>query len=519
MFSCHASAYTLDDIEWSDTKIAGKTLHWGGTLKAGDYTVKAEDFDEDGFVSIGIYRDGVLLDKSPVRNGYGLEYRDTEKGDDLRVFVKSIDTDVDEWTGNMDDPSAAIEVYERGIPEMDITIKTDSNEYDPRTVTYQTIETTIDIKNKGDAKAYTMDVELDIGDMELADGDASYSFSSVDEDEVLDTISVKIEIPHYWEEKDVDITVITKSKDINGEIHEDSETKTITIEPVAELVITKSVPDEIYMGEAAHISVSIWNNGIYSLSSVEVSNQLTTDLEVQGSESDSVTLSFAPKETKAKVFEYTLKPTKTGKFTIPAATATFTAPDGTTHTFSSEKSKIQINGPDISVSKSVSPSKLNPGDKATVKVIVKNSGNKDASVETEETIPNGVTYVSGDLSFDDVAAKGKSYSYSYVIQVNEIGEIKLPETVASFVDLEDYKGEKISNSPVITVVDPDAADEDNVAAGSSSSGSSGTQAGTDDNSDADSPSQNNMVEPGFEAGLMIMALFAVYLVSKRKERS
>ncbi|MEZ5334012.1 MAG: BatD family protein [Methanolobus sp.] len=347
LFSHTASAYDLDDIEWSDKKTTGKTLHWGDSVKAGDYTVKAEDFDEEGFVSIGIYRDGSLLDKSPVKSGFGFEYRDTEQGDDLRVFVKSMDLDIDEWTGNMEDPTAAIEVYERGIPEMEITIKTEDDEYDPRTVSYQTIETTIDIENTGDAEAYNLDVELDIDGMELADGEMTYNFISVEEDEVLDTIDIKIEIPHYWEEKEVGITVTTKSEDINGDIHEDTETEKITIKPVAELVITKTVSEEIYMDETAHVSVSIWNNGIYSLSSVKVENIVTDDLEMQDSESGSATLSFSPKETKAKVFEYTLKPTKTGKFTIPEATATFTAPDGEIYTFTSDKPKIQVNGPNI----------------------------------------------------------------------------------------------------------------------------------------------------------------------------
>ena len=47
--------------------------------------------------------------------------------------------------------TAAIEVYDRGIPEMGIVIDTESDEYDPRTVTYRSIIATIEIDNEGDA--------------------------------------------------------------------------------------------------------------------------------------------------------------------------------------------------------------------------------------------------------------------------------------------------------------------------------------------------------------------------------
>ncbi|WP_340818478.1 CARDB domain-containing protein [Methanolobus sp. WCC4] len=518
LFSTSAAAYDLDDIEWSDDKSTSATLHWGGTVTLDDYTIKAEDFDEGGFVSIGIYRNGVLEDKSPVQSGTGFEFRDTENGDDIRIFVKSMDLNIDEWTGNMEDPTASIEVYERGIPEMDITVETEKDEYDPRTVAYQYIEATIDITNDGDAKAYDMDVDIDVDGMELADGKLTYNYVSVEEDEVLDTIDIKLEIPHYWEETDVEINVTTSSEDINGEILEDTETKTITIEPVVELIITKTVTEEIYMDETAHVSVSIWNNGIYSVGSVKVANTVTDDLEIQDSLDDEITLSFSPKETKAKIFEYTLKPIKTGEYTVPEATATFTAPDGETYTFTADKPSIQINGPDIVLTKTVNPGTIYPGNESTVTVTVKNQGNRDASVHTTEIIPDGVAFISGDLSFDDVAVNGKSYSYSYKIMINDIGELKLSETSATFIDMENYKGEKISNSPIITVLDPNPETVDSSAGSSSDSSSTSNEqesSSSDSSTNYEDEYEDTRVQPGFEASLMIVALFAVYLVSRR----
>jgi uncharacterized repeat protein (TIGR01451 family) len=515
-------AYTLDDIEWSDSAAKSGTLKWGGTLTLDDYTIKVEDFNEERYVSIAIYRNGELQKQSPVQEKKGFEFRDTENGDDLRIYVDDVTLNLDEWTGNMDNPTAAIQVYERGIPEMGIVIDTESDEYDPRTVTYRSIVATIEIDNEGDAEAEDLVVEIDTNGMEFIDGKTSYHFTSVEEDEVLDPIEIELEIPEYWDETDVDITVTTKSEDINGEIHEDSETETITIMPVVELIVSKTVTEEIYMDETAHVSVSIWNNGIYGVSSVTLSNPQTNDLEIQDNVETEVVLSIGAKETQGKILEYTLKPTKTGKYTIPVATATFTDPDGKSHTFKSDKSTIEIDGPDIVLTKTVSPESVNPGDEVTVKVTVKNQGTKDASVTTTETMPDNATYVSGDLSFHDVAVHGKSYTYSYKVEVEGTGDIKVPETTATFIDFEEYKGERVSNNPIITVVDPSEVTTESSSSSSTSSSSSGTEQDSNSSSTSEGytyQEEDDRVEPGFEASFMILALFAVYFVSKRKDRS
>ncbi|MDG6244255.1 MAG: BatD family protein [Methanolobus sp.] len=520
LFVSSATAYTLDDVEWSESKSASGTLQWGNTLKSGEYTVKVEDFNKDGFVSIGVYRAGQLEKKSPLRAGEGFEFRDADKGDDLRVFVKTVKLNIDSWSGNMVDPTAVVEVYERGLPEMDIVIKTDKDTYDPRPNAYQQIVTTIDVKNKGDAEALNMDLEIDVDGMELAEGKLTHRFSSVEKNKAMDTITLKLKIPHYWEETNVNIKVTTNSKDINGEIHEDTKTKTLKIKPAVELIVTKTVTPEIYMDGKAHVSVSIWNNGIYSVSSVKLSNTVTSDLELQDNVGNDVTLSFTPRETKAKVFEYTLKPTKTGTFTIPAAVATFTGPDGKQYTSKSDAPKIKIDGPDIVLSKKLSPDAVNPGDDVTVRVNVKNQGTRDASVTTSDVIPEGAIYVSGDLGFHDVVKKSKAHSYSYVIRVEEIGELRLPETTASFIDFEGFKGEKISNIATVTVLDPSSTSSNPAGSSSSDSSISGNpaQSGSSGVSYEDNIIDDK-VQPGFEASLMVIALLSVYLLSRRRERS
>ncbi len=505
-------AYTIDDIEWKNKADASRTLGWGGTLVSGDYTIKVEDFDKSEYVSVGIYRDGRLEKMSPLRNFDRLEFRDTKNADDLLVVVKDIKLNIDSWTGNMDDPTVRVEVFRRGFPDMEITIKTEKDSYDPRTMHNKPIVATIDIKNNGDARAFRTDVEIDVAGMDLREGKLAHQFTSIEKNEALDQLTVRLEIPHYWEENDIDITVTARSEDINGDIHTNSKKKKINIKPVVELVVTKSATKEVYMDGTAHVSVSIWNNGIYNVNSVTVSDPITTDLEIQDDlvRTKETTISIGPRETKASIFQYTLKPTKTGTYTIPATTATFTAPDDKQYTYKSETPKIKVEGPDIVLNKDISPAKVNPGDDVTVKVTVRNRGTKDASVQTSETIPDGLTFIKGDLSFNDVVARGKSHTYSYVVRVEEIGELRVPATTASFVDMEAYRGERVSNSPLIKVLDPSAA----VVEKPSSSDSSSSNHGSSYNG-----SDSDMVQPGFNASMMLIALLGVYLLAKRRNRS
>ncbi|WP_406661912.1 BatD family protein [Methanolobus sp. ZRKC3] len=512
-----ALAYDIDDIEWDDNADASGTLGWGDTLESGDYLIKAEDFNTEGYVSVSISRDGMIKEISPVQLGESVIYRDVENGDDIKAFVDSVTLNIDEWTGNMEDPTAAIKVYKRGIPEMNIEIETEEDTYDPRTISYPYITATIEIENEGDAKAYEMDVEIDPFGMELVDGKLRHHLISIDEDEVLEPIEVKLKIPHYWEETDIDLKVTTFSKDINGYYNEDSETKTLTIEPAVELVIMKSITEDIYMDETAHVSVSVWNNGIYSLNSVTVENPVIEHLELQDNVNQQLVLSFSPGETKAKVFDYTLKPVKTGSFSVPATKAEYTDPTGKMQSYASETPSIEIEGPVITLTKSVTPSSVNPGDQVTVKVKLENTGTHLASVTSSETLPEEVSFVSGDLNFKEVIDSRKSFTYSYVIETKEVGEFKLPATTASFIDFEEYKGEKISNMPVISVVAPV---EENAGSSSGSSQSAGPS-DTSTYSDSENIVYHDgeaRVQPGFEGTMLIFVLLCVYAVSKRNNK-
>ncbi|MCG8529702.1 MAG: DUF11 domain-containing protein, partial [Desulfovibrionales bacterium] len=231
-------------------------------------------------------------------------------------------------------------------------------------------------------------------------------------------------------------------------------------------------------------------------------------------------VSFSAGETKAKLFEYTMKPVKTGTFKVPAATATFTDPEGKVRTFTSETPSIEITGPNIVLTKTVSSENVSPGDEVTVNVAIANKGTVRVSVTASETLPDTVTFVSGDLNFKEILTKGQTLSYSYVVKMNEAGDIRLPATTSTFIDFEDFKGEKISNMPVISVVEPEEIsaefiDDPDSTSSSSSSGSSSSSSSSSGNEYSE---DQERVQPGFEGTTLIFALLCVYVAYGRRRR-
>ncbi|MEA1984132.1 MAG: BatD family protein [Euryarchaeota archaeon] len=529
LFSCcnFASAYTLDDIEWVSS-IDSTTLHWGDTVTNDDYVVTAEDFNEEGFVHLTIKKNGELVDFASLQVGGSFEYRDEVDGEDVRVYVKGVDPDIDEWNGQ-EDPTTEIQIYRRGLPELDITIDTDKDTYDPKQVSSPDVITaTITVKNNGNAKAEDVEMTIDTNGLELYDGDLTHSFSTLEINEVTDPVVIKLTVPHLWDENDFEIKPIVDCYDINDDLHGFNETKTLTVVEKAKLIITKTITNEVYMGETIHVQVSIRNAGICRINSIEISDSIIEELELMDSVTLAKTISLNAGETQS-LFKYSLRPINTGTFTAPAATAIFTASNGKEYEFKSNGPAIEVNGPDIGITQDVNVSTIQPGKEVTVTVTVKNDGNKDASVTVGSTTPDEATFISGDQGFSQVLKGKSSESYTYVIRLYGEGMVKLPAATATFIDMEDYSGEKISNTPVITVVSEEASSEENGDSGSSfqdendpgsdqdDSSNIYTTGGEQQESGSDTASSDNMVTPGFEPILATLALLCVYMIAKNKK--
>ncbi|WP_129599125.1 BatD family protein [Methanohalophilus profundi] len=518
-----ASAYTLDDVEW-DTSIDSATLHWGDSVEDNGYTITAEDFQKDEHVYISISKNGQTLKHGALLVGDNLEYRDTEEGKDIRVNVNEVKVNIDEWTGNMEDPTAEIQIDNRGEPEFDISIETDRDEYDPRITSETEMEVTLKIKNDGSAKAEDVQLTVDPAGMDVVGGDLKETISSLEIDVTTEEYKLTLKVPHLWEETDLDIVGTAGGYDINGELHENEESETVTIAPKVELMITKSIPEEIYMDETARVSVSIRNNGLYHVGDITVEDEIFDHMELLDDIALNKKISLEAGET-IKLFEYSLKPTRSGEFTAPATVASFKAPNGKTYEYDSNEPEIEINGPVISVTQSTESLTVRPSDEVKVSVKVSNKGNRDASVNAISEIPEDVTFVSGETGLDQVIPNDESKSYNYIIRAGNDGNFTVPAVRVSFIDMENYKGERVSNILQVNVTNTSTQE---TATGTSNKDDSQTSDDdgddnsifSDDESNGGSGSgennENNKVEPGFGALMAIFILAGIYVFGKKR---
>ncbi|MCD4821643.1 MAG: DUF11 domain-containing protein [Methanococcoides sp.] len=484
------------------------------------YIIKVEDFTKDGYVHVSLTRNNEIKGFSFIHVGQSFELRDEVDGQDIKVHAKKVTLNIDEWTGNMENPSAEIEIYRRGLPEFEITIDTEKDEFDPKTMSsLQEITATFSIENIGYAEGKDTKLIIDSDGMEIANGKLKYDIYSLEKDEVAEPITVKFKAPQLWDETEIDLKATVEAKDINNDLNEDSETKTLTIEPKVELILTKSMTKEIYMDETAHVLVTVRNSGKYTINSVTIQDFMIDGVELRDSITLEKTLSFAPGETK-EVFSYSLKPIKEGTFTAPKATASFVASNDKEYTYESNGPKVTINGPDIVITQALDKSIIQPENEVKVTITVKNEGNRDASTRVISTqFPEGTTFISGDTILDMVLGKDQSSSYTYILKMNELGIFKIPPATATFIDMEGFKGEKISNMPSITVEIPPETVDTETSGTSDSSDSSDTWAASHSASgnygaNLEQTSEEK-VQPGFGSLFAIASIAGVYLLRRK----
>lgn len=501
------TAFAEEDIEWIE-KQDGITLYWGDTVTVNGYDIKAEDFNDDNQVFISISKDGEKLKTSPLSVGLEVVYDDR-----IKVYAQEVDPNYETIekngkkfeTGNWN-PYAKLDILIKGEPKFDIEVETKKDTYDSKSTGDSAIDVSIKIKNEGDAKAENTILTIDTAGMEVLKGKTKYTFGQVLKDETLEPVNLTLKAPKPWEDTDLNVTAKVTCEDVRDEKYEDIGFKVIKIEKKWGLVISKVITRNNHMGKPIRVSVNVRNEGLCDLDNIILKDSVAPETHLQKDIVLEKTLSLKSGELTEKVFEYTLIPDKPGEFTFPKATANFTLPNGQNGEASSNNSEnIKIYGPEISVTKTIDRQQLNSGDKMTVTITVRNAGNVGSSVTVTDTVPPEAKLISGETSFKQILeSNGDSKTISYILQMHKEGEIRLPACKASFIDLDEYSGEVISDTPVVYVGVPISLE-----------GSSEQQEGkTDSNQEKNDSSvmaQNEESEdtPGFGPVLAIAGFLAV----------
>lgn len=503
------TAFAADEVEWVEKKGAAK-LYWGNSITVEGYEIKAEDFNENKMVFVSISKDGEKLKSFPLTAG--LEF---VHNDEIKVYARSVNPNYEVITrdgkefrtGNWN-PYAELDILVRGQPNFDIVVETKKDTYDSKLTGDSRIDVTIKVKNDGEARAENVVLTVDTAGLEVLSGKTKYTYSKVLKGETLEPINLTLKAPTPWEDTDFNITARTTYVDIKDKKYERIGSKVIKIEKKWGLVISKNFPKERRMGEPVHVSVNVRNRGLCDINNIMLEDSIVSDMHLQQDVTFDKTLSLKTGEIAEDVFKYTLIPEKPGEFTFPKTVATFTLPNGQKETVDSNNSqKITVYGPYIEIKKTVDKQQLNPEEKLTVTVTAKNTGNVDASVTLTDTIPSEAKLISGETSFKQVLGKnGGSKTITYVLQMHEEGEVQIPACKASFLDLNKYSGEAISESPVVYVGVPVTLEENSTQSDKSTESNQEKKPSGQENTDGSEDDYKDT--PGFELFFAAAGLLA-----------
>lgn len=537
----HACAYSSDDIEWVSAETA--TLHWGDSVTVEGYVITADDFSKEGFAYINVYKDNNLIDSEAMGLSDDLVYRDTEGGYDIKVFVSALSLTVDDWTDDLEDPTVTVQIYHRGLPDLDISIDVEQSTYDPTLLsTPRYIEANVTVKNVGDAKAEDVVLKVATVGLELADGKLTQTTSSLEKEETTKPLSFSLKIPLLWDDKTFEISAQATACDINGRQYTSNTTSSITIGPKADVVLTKSCTKEIYMGETAYVSLIAKNTGPFTIDSITVTDSLNENLNIKDGVQLEKTISLGPDQT-VNILNYSVKPIKPGTFTLPKATANFTA-DGNVYSFESDAPTLEIKGPYIVLEKKANMSSFTSGDNVLITVSIRNEGNKDANVKVEEEVPDNARFISGTMYFNSVVNAGSTESFSYTLNLENGADMQLPAASGVFIDLSGYKGQVNSStlsipfrvsgsevtyqSPPEEQVPADTVPEEEMEGYSDPEAQEDMQSPEDadvsETSQFSSDTENQTVsgidpdlrqQPGFEAWVLVLAFMIILNIEKK----
>ncbi|MCZ7398350.1 MAG: hypothetical protein O8C62_01495 [Candidatus Methanoperedens sp.] len=418
----------------------------------------------DPMVFLEIYKNGVLI-KELIMNLQSEAYIDP----DYEVKIPAIPAtgfpakNARGWVYeyySIEPPWVTISIQTRAKPKLEVAVTTDKStytSYDDNIVT-----ATVTVKNSGSARAKNVDVNLDTGELKLRGGDSSrlHQYYNNMEAGTSQSFSVILLVPELIDQKSYVLSANATGIDVK-DLEYKAVTGSITI-PVSPkqnyFTVSKAVSkDRIYLQNTVLVRITAANSGMFDAYNIHVTDSMNDNFELKSNTSlqwDYPVL----KAGETKEMTYSIKPLETNinGFTIPAASTQFKV-NNKPYSASSKPITVIVNGPKIVLTKKVDKTSVNLSENVTVTVRINNVGNIATKADVNDSLPEGVSLVSGPMSLDSTALDLNSpRTFNYTIRMNTEGEIVLPSAVTNFSDIE-YRGttkaSNISDRPVIRVID------------------------------------------------------------------
>lgn len=212
--------------------------------------------------------------------------------------------------------------------------------------------------------------------------------------------------------------------------------------PQEVLSIRKSTVDTMYLMDYTSVSLSVKNTGTYDLKNVSITDSLPGGFKFLINQSLHWAVDIpAGREVD---FRYLVRPQEPSKEGIifPAATAEFELKNKSYSTRSNQP-KIVVLGPKVVLTKKTDISAVKPGDTVIVTVSAENTGSTSTEAIIKDTLPDNVTLVSGNTTYEGLIDANAKVSLNYTLRIDSRLPLKLPPATADYYEF-DAKGRKIS---------------------------------------------------------------------------
>lgn len=493
MMPCAMAAYVSPNSSLeTDTQWVSKeslTLQWGKAQRVDingvTYTLRADDFDVGlNAASISIEKEGEIIRE--------FLFADIES-DSYLVWdyeFKVELTDVSEDGSKT--PSASVTVYERGLPQLNVTLSADTETYRNFTVSETQYAPgkerliTVDVENKGEGWAENLVLFIDVGELDLQsykdfelrndmlkkrldwmdEGDSqTFNFTVIfpEWDGITSPYAINYTISAIVSGNDIKDGACEGNSSLNFTCT-DPELKVVSFVSNEELNMTSWYVEDVTVHDAwetSHLRIDIYNRGFYTVSGLDVTFPEIPDEFLV----DEIFESGNPRVISKKEPYYISKklvPLRQGDFSINKTVAQVNF-FGKNFTWESESKTITVHGAQVTLNKTLEHN----GSGYDVFLKVNNDGDRAAWVDIKDFVPSVANYVEGSLERSlpasnttlsdwDLAATtssdgshsigvqgvllspGESLDLSYHIEPEEAPD--LPYAECDFKAIEGYRG-------------------------------------------------------------------------------
>jgi hypothetical protein len=409
-------------VVWNEG-ISGE-LHWGETLFLENYTLKLADFsivESHTFkVLVELEANNQTIAKRALQVGEWFTLNDS-----IKVTVEQI------VKGDIqDDPFAEIRLQLPAAADVSLILTGNREIYQGG----DEMRIQLQIANIGVVDAENLRIRMDSIPPFL---NKQYSISMVEAGKVWDkkkntherdNLKINIKAPYFPEPIDLKLRAHAQYTDPQKKSYESWGGTDVHISGPIQL--HKRVEDTQEFQKSYYVINSLRNCGNRTLT-LDLSD--STGSGFQADSSLSWKFNLSPGE--SKTISYLIKAKQPGLSQIlPDAKACYSW-DDKIYTVRSERPMVDSFGPLIEVERIVSPTKLYPGEVATVSIQLTNSGNKEAAISLQGTMPGKTKLISGVFNESLMLLPNETYSKDYQLRCIEPGIIRLPQGEISYRDV------------------------------------------------------------------------------------